>query len=221
MIQAVNMQKMHLVKSSQKKRENHTQKIGFGQGAEETIAKAINNTISEKSGFIKKMHWLNGSIDDNAKSLINGIGTAVIAPIMIVFNPFAKGDLKKRLFSALRQPVSAVCNIGLSVISGGMAEALIKGAAKRGLLGKKFDTRPLAQNASEEAQKAFKYANNRVKTIGTLASLIVGVAAMPLHTKILNTLYPPFAKTFSPILEKFISSKNTKKETPKTEGGNK
>ena len=38
----------------------------------------------------------------------NGIGTAFVAPIFIAFNPIAKQDPKKKKYSAMRQPISAI-----------------------------------------------------------------------------------------------------------------
>lgn len=41
-------------------------------------------------------------------TLVTGIGTAFVAPIFIVFNPFTKEDKETRKYSAWRQPISAV-----------------------------------------------------------------------------------------------------------------
>lgn len=221
MIQAVNMQKMSVGiprnKINQKSRSTQPNFKGAPTG---DIDKLIEKELFAQSKGLKVMNWIDKNMSENMKTCINAIGTAGIAPLMIIYNPLSKKDKDGRKYSALRQPVSAFTAITLGAISGGSAEAWIKKSAAMGKLGlgNSFNTSKefLAQNPH-----LANVNNANVKALGTIASMLVGLLVMPFQAKVLNLLYPPFAKKVAPDLVKRIENKKTKKETPKAEGGTK
>lgn len=219
MIQAVNMQKMSVGiprnKINQKSRSTQPNFKGAPTG---DIDKLIEKELFAQSKGLKAMNWIDKNMSENMKTCINAIGTAGIAPLMIIYNPLSKKDKDGRKYSALRQPVSAFTAITLGAISGGTFEAWVKKAAAMGKLGNSLNT------STEFLAKNPHLANGNkanVKALGTIVSMLGGLLVMPFQAKVLNLLYPPFAKKVAPDLVKRIENKKTKKETPKAEGGTK
>ena len=219
MIQAVNMQKMSVGiprnKINQKSRSTQPNFKGAPTG---DIDKLIEKELFAQSKVLKAMNWVNKNMSENMKTCINAIGTAGIAPLMIIYNPLSKKDKDGRKYSALRQPVSAFTAITLGAISGGTFEYWVKKSAAMGKLGNSFNTSKefLAKNPH-----LANVNNANVKALGTIVSMLGGLLVMPFQAKVLNLLYPPFAKKVAPDLVKRIENKKTKKETPKAEGGTK
>lgn len=86
-----------------------------------SLGKQITNSLSGKNAIerMKKLEWLKGEIGG---ILITALGTGLVAPIFIGFNPFVKApkdatkeqkeDVKNtKLYTAMRQPISAVLAI--------------------------------------------------------------------------------------------------------------
>lgn len=73
----------------------------------------VERALSEASGRgVRAFKFFGG---DGAGEIFNtfmtALGTAVVAPIFIVYNPIAKEDRETRVYSAWRQPISAVVAI--------------------------------------------------------------------------------------------------------------
>lgn len=68
--------------------------------------------------------------------LVTAFGTAVVAPIFIAFNPLSKKDKETKMYSALRQPISAVIAVAaqMSVVKA-LNNALDKYASTGGVKG--------------------------------------------------------------------------------------
>lgn len=68
--------------------------------------------------------------------LVTAFGTAVVAPIFIAFNPLSKKDKETKMYSALRQPISAVIAVAaqMSVVKA-LNDALDKYASTGGVEG--------------------------------------------------------------------------------------
>lgn len=47
-------------------------------------------------------------VDEKLNIIVTAVGTAIVAPIFIAFNPLSKKDKESKMYSALRQPISAV-----------------------------------------------------------------------------------------------------------------
>jgi len=93
-------------------------------------------------GILNKMCSLKDNINEFQNIMINSIGTGLIAPIFIKWNPLSKTDEDTRTYTAMRQPVSAVLAIGTqAAITLPFAHAL-KSMAKDGMLGKLYNETP-------------------------------------------------------------------------------
>lgn len=80
-------------------------------------AKTYNEAVFESLGwFGKKLSKL--KVGEVMNILVTAFGTAIVAPIFIAFNPLSKKDKESKLYSALRQPISAVIAVAaqLSVV---------------------------------------------------------------------------------------------------------
>ncbi len=101
--------------------EKYTQSVprnrqtSFGGGRNKVIGQ-LTNQIMENSPwglrFFMKMGKNQGEI---LNSIVTAIGTAFIAPIFIIYNPLAKEDKDTRLYSAWRQPISAVIALAAQI----------------------------------------------------------------------------------------------------------
>lgn len=60
----------------------------------------------------KIKEWLNS---EPGGIIVNSLGTGIVAPIFIAYNPLAKTDENTKKYTALRQPVSAVIAVGVQV----------------------------------------------------------------------------------------------------------
>lgn len=195
------------------------------KGAETEVAKqAFRESIqglnfAQKAAF-RAIHWIGTKKEYVAfTTLVNAVGTAVVAPIMIVYgsnavmtqlekvgvpNPFKGKKKEDRVYSALKQPVSAVLAIALQFTAQALTEGGLKGAIK-------------AKKLTVENPAGFAKACGIAFTFLTLVPQV----------KILNYLYPKFIKLVAPELAKEKQKPKTpvpaievKKDT-KIEGGKK
>lgn len=60
---------------------------------------------------VKKAKQLSNNLGEVQNTMINAIGTGLIAPIFIKFNPLSKSDEDTRTYAAWRQPISAVLTV--------------------------------------------------------------------------------------------------------------
>lgn len=94
--------------------------------------------------ILNRMCALKDNINEFQNIMINSIGTGLIAPIFIKWNPLSKTDEDTRTYTAMRQPVSAVLAIGTqAAITLPFASAL-KSMAADGMLGKLYNETPYA-----------------------------------------------------------------------------
>ncbi|MCR4881274.1 MAG: hypothetical protein K6A44_04905 [bacterium] len=69
---------------------------------------AIKMLAKSTASLPKGLQWLGRNDGEILNSVVTGLGTAFVAPIFIAFNPFSKEDKETKLYSAWRQPISAV-----------------------------------------------------------------------------------------------------------------
>jgi hypothetical protein len=74
----------------------------------DTIQKALGELMPWHVNIVKKAHAGMGEIQNQ---LINAVGTGLIAPVFIKYNPLSNKDENKRTYTAWRQPISAVLAI--------------------------------------------------------------------------------------------------------------
>ena len=87
---------------------NH-QEMTFGSKyASNDIAKKVDSYMPWGVQTAKK---LSNSLGEVQNTMINAIGTGLIAPIFIKFNPLSNSDEDTRTYAAWRQPISAVLSI--------------------------------------------------------------------------------------------------------------
>lgn len=74
-----------------------------------TLSKDVSKKITEESPkIIRNLINLGKNDGEILNILVTAIGTAFVAPIFIAFNPLSKEDKETKIYSALRQPISAV-----------------------------------------------------------------------------------------------------------------
>lgn len=83
---------------------------------ERDIEKSIVSKFPESLRFIRKLKCL---ISESGTTIINAVGTGLVAPVFIAFNPLSKTDEDTKKYTAMRQPISALLavatQVGLSV----------------------------------------------------------------------------------------------------------
>lgn len=115
--------------------------------------------------FGKALDYFSRTAGEIQNLILIGIGTAFVAPIFIAFNPIAKQDPKKKKYSAMRQPISAVIATAMGLgINQPIANALSKGCSE-GVL-EKFDMSAKPQSDFLKARY-----NSIVKNFGKLKEL--------------------------------------------------
>lgn len=102
--------KSSYVKHSRVKNQKseHAPSFGAAAAAGKTLDGEIMNLLSKTTK--KFMEWEKGG-GEIFNTMVTAIGTAIVAPIFIVFNPLASEDKETRIYSAWRQPISAVIAI--------------------------------------------------------------------------------------------------------------
>ena len=66
------------------------------------------NHITQNNGRVSRFFNYVGEHQGEALNIIvTAVGTAIICPLFIAFNPFSKEDAKTKEYSAWRQPISA------------------------------------------------------------------------------------------------------------------
>ena len=67
------------------------------------------NHLSKNSGKVSRfLNYVGENQGEALNIIVTAVGTAVICPLFIAFNPFSKEDEKTKQYSAWRQPISAV-----------------------------------------------------------------------------------------------------------------
>ncbi len=90
-------------------RNSENNQVAFGaKYSSDAIGKKIDSYMP---WGVKKAKQLSNSLGEVQNTMINAIGTGLIAPIFIKFNPLSKSDEDTRTYAAWRQPISAVLSI--------------------------------------------------------------------------------------------------------------
>ena len=76
-----------------------------GKGLDPEIINHINKNGSKLSRFL---HYVGENQGEALNILVTAVGTAIICPIFIAFNPFSKENKNTKAYSAWRQPISAI-----------------------------------------------------------------------------------------------------------------
>jgi|GEM_PF-3948707 len=71
----------------------------------------IKTFLKNNSRFGALANWFNKCAGEKTSIIINAIGTGLLAPLVIANNPLSKEDKDTKVYSALRQPISAVIAI--------------------------------------------------------------------------------------------------------------
>jgi len=169
--------KVNHVRISNIKLPNKTSFKGGPLAIAENIAQKQGNLNSLNKFFLNASKW-----GEKETILLNGAGKALLAPLIILFNPFI-GNMppykkENKEYMALKQPVTGIVNFGVQI---GILLGLDKGfdhLIKKGLLAADLaDTKHLA---------ALK---------GT-ASLALALLTMPFACSLSNKIYSKLANKF-------------------------
>ena len=69
----------------------------------------IINYLNKKGGrFGRFLNYVGENQGEALNIIVTAVGTAIICPLFIAFNPFSKEDDKTKQYSEWRQPISAV-----------------------------------------------------------------------------------------------------------------
>lgn len=88
---------------------NENNQVAFG--GKFSSADISNKVDSYMPWGVKKAKQLSNSLGEVQNTMINAIGTGLIAPIFIKFNPLSKSDEDTRTYAAWRQPISAFLSV--------------------------------------------------------------------------------------------------------------
>lgn len=88
---------------------------------------------------VKTMKRLSDGMGEVQNIIINAIGTALVAPVFIKWNPFSKTDEDTRTYSAWRQPVSALITILTQVGIAIPFDRMIERRANRGFYDERYN----------------------------------------------------------------------------------
>ena len=68
----------------------------------------INHLDKDGSKFSRFLNYVGANQGEALNIIVTAVGTAVVCPLFIAFNPFSKEDSKTKQYSAWRQPISAI-----------------------------------------------------------------------------------------------------------------
>ena len=68
----------------------------------------INHLNRNSNKFARFLEYVGNNQGEALNILVTAVGTAVVCPLFIAFNPFSKEDDKTKAYSAWRQPISAI-----------------------------------------------------------------------------------------------------------------
>lgn len=97
-------------------RKNSPQNGNVSFGSKRKACAELVKKLSEKDTALPKfLEWLGNNDGEILNTIVTGIGTAFIAPIFIAFNPFSKEDKETKIYSAWRQPISAILAVAAQI----------------------------------------------------------------------------------------------------------
>lgn len=105
----------------------------------EDVAEELEKIMPRSLNGMKK---LKDNINEFQNILINSLGTGLIAPIFIKWNPLSKTDEDTRTYTAWRQPVSAALAIATQAVITLPFAAAIKSMASDGAFGQLYNETP-------------------------------------------------------------------------------
>lgn len=85
---------------------------------------------------------------EKVSNYVNAAGKAVIAPLVIMHNPFTKEDEDNRKWASIKQPVEAVITLAMQLVSLGLLYKGIDSLIKKGKINFKY-----VENASKDISK--------------------------------------------------------------------
>ncbi len=89
-------------------------KVAFKGKAE--ILKDLSKRINQENDWVARSLTKLGKVNkESLSTVITAIGTAFVAPIFIAFNPISKEDKETKIYSAMRQPISAVIALAVQL----------------------------------------------------------------------------------------------------------
>lgn len=92
--------------------KDSTSFTGAGTVAKDSIKPLKEILLEIMPGSAKRMVKMHEGMGEIQNQLINAVGTGLIAPLFIKFNPISDTDEDTRTYTAWRQPVSAVLAVG-------------------------------------------------------------------------------------------------------------
>lgn len=112
-------------------------------GGTETVAKTVKPLKDILLGIMpksaKRMVKMHEGMGEIQNQLINAVGTGLIAPVFIKFNPMSDTDEDTRTYTAWRQPVSAVLAVGTQCAIVKPFNDLIRWMSDIGYFGQKYN----------------------------------------------------------------------------------
>lgn len=105
-----------------------------------SVTKPLKDNILELlPGAAKRIFKMHEGMGEIQNQLINAIGTGLIAPVFIKFNPLSDTDEDTRTYTAWRQPVSAVLAVGTQCAIVKPFNDIIRWMSDIGYLGQKYN----------------------------------------------------------------------------------
>lgn len=175
----------------------------------------------EMPKFVQYLNKFRNRMGERQDIFINAVGTGIVAPIFIKFNPVSKEDKNTKTYSALRQTAMTITGI---VIQAGIAIPLINKYLNKqiesGNFGEKFDAnKERIENALKtknleklqiqaETERIMTERLANIKGFKRIANLIAVFAVIPLTCTVMNKTFPKFMDKVFPK----VSNNNSKAE---------
>src|SRR5574344_768776 len=119
----------------------NSDKVSFtGQPSQGDILQLIDKIVPR---YYKGIYNYDKKIGEFQNILLNSIGTGLVAPIFIKWNPLSKTDSDTKTYTAWRQPVSAVLAIATQAVITLPFKYATDYMTNNGLLGKIYNKTPL------------------------------------------------------------------------------
>ncbi len=122
--------------------------VSFGAApTKDVVSKSMESMMPP---ILTGMRKAKDSMGEVQNIIINALGTGLIAPIFIKYNPLSKTDEDTRTYSAWRQPVSAVLAVATQATITIPFNRAIKDMATNGWFGETFNETPYCGNGAEK-----------------------------------------------------------------------
>lgn len=152
----------------------------------EKIAGDLSKKITENSPkFAKILTKLGQNNGEALNIIVTAIGTALVAPFFIAFNPLSKEDKDTKIYSAMRQPISAVIAVGSQLGITSQFNKWVKNLAAKDKIDMLKGLNPT------DAAKS-------LKSIQKYGGIALSLLTLPLTCGLLNWAYPRIMEKFMP-----------------------